>query len=1184
MLEKEPGAPWIHRLRIIELFDAQANAGFQIFVGRRMMRHAVNNNLLCAESFGSTPGKMAVSAVIQKTLATDQLRIERRAGGIFDCDASGCYDRILPPLASIHLQALGIQQTIGTFLARLMFLAKRHVKTKQGVSKANIGTKKKHVLHGIGQGNGGGPAMWISHLTVMFLALSSVCHGLVLSCVEQIKTVTTVGTGYVDDVTLGLSVPRDQKQNENTVYKYIKQMSQLWEKLLFITGGRLELSKCFWVPITWRWRQGKPSMITKHKGRKELFLKESETKKLVRIPRQGGMEVAKRLGINSSCDGRWSREFLNWITFSKNFGNKLRCSQVGRTAGQLAYQSIWIAKFRYSAPAVGFTKSQLKKIQQTIISPCLSQAGYCNKIPRAVVYGPSTYGGMGWDNIQVLSLVEKLKFLIGSIRLQDTVGRMFLIQLSWIQIFAGISTPILMETKQITYIPTGWLADLHTHLAANNIKVEIHDVWSPSRQRQEDKVIMDVVTATTPQWAWAGINRCRLYLKATTIADITSLDGTVIPERVRKVQSAIRNSTLLFPLQMKPCTTDINTWQYFVDSISFNGRLHIPLGRWLRTPDQIFPYVVEPQTAVLYKKNEKGWQVFGRMSKRSRRFRKTRLSVKTLPENWEPAKVIETHQCTIVLHAEKIIEESQLEQSDSRQSQDSKRASVLGIYEINQNQMAKLEQQWHTPQNIIVVATDGGLKDQMGTSSYAFFLPNDPIAIIEGYAGEYQPCVTASSTRQELLGQLGIEYWFETLECKWGRPRGGCKVVLVTDSQASIDIINHIPQGIGIRDMLRPELDVGLELYHQRQNKQWVHWKIEKVTSHIEVEEAPNEFYWGCNTYVDELATRARQRFNLEDLKGVEHYVFPGARVGCKIKGRVENNNLYTAVNEHIQGRELKFFLMEKYGWSEDIFLDIGWSAHAKELSKYPRLKRGTLIKYIHGWLATKRRRFREGVFQDPLCPLCGDEETKYHMLECSNQQLSEIRRQGFTQLLKNIADITMPGCRQVFQVGLATVFGSTHPQEQTMKDWPYEIRRAYQAQTDIGWHHVMYGRISRQWEQIATQSDTAEIQGLELWTGKVIRICWRFGLEIWKARNALVHGTDGKVSRLEQQRVCKIIETIYQHKGDFTDGDEWPGFPGQLTEVLHWTYDAQVTLLDRLRFLYPEEMKSISRVSDIQE
>lgn len=57
MIEKEPGAPWIHQLRIIELFDAQANAGFQIFVGRRLMHHTVDKELLSEESFGSTPGR-----------------------------------------------------------------------------------------------------------------------------------------------------------------------------------------------------------------------------------------------------------------------------------------------------------------------------------------------------------------------------------------------------------------------------------------------------------------------------------------------------------------------------------------------------------------------------------------------------------------------------------------------------------------------------------------------------------------------------------------------------------------------------------------------------------------------------------------------------------------------------------------------------------------------------------------------------------------------------------------------------------------------------------------------------------------------------------------------------------------------------------------------------------------------
>lgn len=66
MLEKESGTPWIHCLRIIELFDAQANDGFQIFVGRRMMRHAVDTGLLSEESYGSTPGKMAATALVQK--------------------------------------------------------------------------------------------------------------------------------------------------------------------------------------------------------------------------------------------------------------------------------------------------------------------------------------------------------------------------------------------------------------------------------------------------------------------------------------------------------------------------------------------------------------------------------------------------------------------------------------------------------------------------------------------------------------------------------------------------------------------------------------------------------------------------------------------------------------------------------------------------------------------------------------------------------------------------------------------------------------------------------------------------------------------------------------------------------------------------------------------------------------
>ena len=149
-----------------------------------------------------------------------------------------------------------------------------------------------------------------------------------------------MGTGYVDDVTLGTSVPRDQPQSEYSVYKQIRRMGQLWEKLLYITGGRLELSKCFWISITWKWTGGKPRMVHKKTSRKEMRLRESESKELILIPRKTGREFEKRLGVWSSCDGKWNKEVHQWIQYSREFSQRIKGKNLSRRAGELAYHSI----------------------------------------------------------------------------------------------------------------------------------------------------------------------------------------------------------------------------------------------------------------------------------------------------------------------------------------------------------------------------------------------------------------------------------------------------------------------------------------------------------------------------------------------------------------------------------------------------------------------------------------------------------------------------------------------------------------------------------------------------------------------------------------------------------------------------------------------------------------------------
>ena len=82
--------------------------------------------------------------------------------------------------------------------------------------------KKIQLLCQIRQENGRGSAIWLAHLTIMFYAISSVCIGAALAAVEGNWTVTTVGTGYVNDVTLKMIVDESESQDKSVVCRKLK--------------------------------------------------------------------------------------------------------------------------------------------------------------------------------------------------------------------------------------------------------------------------------------------------------------------------------------------------------------------------------------------------------------------------------------------------------------------------------------------------------------------------------------------------------------------------------------------------------------------------------------------------------------------------------------------------------------------------------------------------------------------------------------------------------------------------------------------------------------------------------------------------------------------------------------------------------------------------------------------------
>ena len=84
------------------------------------------------------------------------------------------------------------------------------------------------------------------------------------------------------------------------------------------------------------------------------------------------------------------------------------------------------------SPIFGFYKSQLVNIQKRIIGSSLAVAGYNSKMPRAVVFGHTIYGGMNWESPYSILVFEQIKIVMGSIRMNNTIGKLLHIQMTWL--------------------------------------------------------------------------------------------------------------------------------------------------------------------------------------------------------------------------------------------------------------------------------------------------------------------------------------------------------------------------------------------------------------------------------------------------------------------------------------------------------------------------------------------------------------------------------------------------------------------------------------------------------------------------------------------------------------------------------------------------------------------------------
>jgi len=260
MLPKEENNWRIIRLRVIQLYESDANQSMRQIFARQLGFILEDSNLVPAMQFGSRPGKMCISPVLQKVLTFDIARMAKLVLASKELDAIACYDRISNRLGYLMCRRLGLPHTAIKSLAETWANMVHVIRTAYGRSTSEYRSTPQVPLYGAGQGSTNGPFFWLLMFIILHDSLDPEMRTLVFVSAWASFYTSRPGDSFVDDPEL--SIEDNGRLHELQVIDDLTKLAQHYERLLWSTGGALNILKCSWLLISWVWKNGRASLAT----------------------------------------------------------------------------------------------------------------------------------------------------------------------------------------------------------------------------------------------------------------------------------------------------------------------------------------------------------------------------------------------------------------------------------------------------------------------------------------------------------------------------------------------------------------------------------------------------------------------------------------------------------------------------------------------------------------------------------------------------------------------------------------------------------------------------------------------------------------------------------------------------------------------------------------------------------
>lgn len=264
------------------------------------------------------------------------------------------------------------------------------------------------------------------------------------------KVISDKAVQYVDDTSqflnpAGISQHMDLPMEE--AYELLPQIastnSQIWADLQWISGGQLNLDKCFHNTFQNNLNYKTMYHITLSKP---ISIKHQEGKQKTDLAHISSTDGRQTLGAIISPDGDGKAQLCSCLNRAREVRGKLNNAGLSQIVQWLSMTMVIEPAITYPFVTCFFSPTQLQPIDTNYTQLKCSALGLNRNFPRTVLHGPPELGGLGIILSKQKITRERINYFLYNIWCDYTIREKLNISIIYTQMEVGLLSQFLSKS------------------------------------------------------------------------------------------------------------------------------------------------------------------------------------------------------------------------------------------------------------------------------------------------------------------------------------------------------------------------------------------------------------------------------------------------------------------------------------------------------------------------------------------------------------------------------------------------------------------------------------------------------------------------------------------------------------------------------------------------------------------